>query len=136
MAMTEKETELLERFRKEAASDWDLQEDQRDRADEDSRFVTVPGAQWEEFLTEIYGDDDRPKFQYDRLGEAVNRFIAEWTLNRAAISFRPDDGRNADKDADLLAGLLRRDLRREDGQAAIDNAVEEAGRCGVGAFRL
>jgi len=136
MAMTETEQSLLDSFKLDAEHDWDIQEDQRDRADEDSRFVTVPGAQWENFLEEVFGDDERPRFQYDKLSGAVKRFTAEWTMNRATVSFRPDDGRKSEREADLLDGLWRRDIRRNDGQEAIDNAVEEAARCGFGAFRI
>lgn len=139
MVKTQTDETLLEKFRKQAERDWEVQEDQRDRADEDMRFVTVPGAQWEGFLEDLYGEGSkktRPRFEYDRLASAVNRFHAEWTTNRAAIRFRPDDGKSDEREAELLEGLLRRDMRRNIGQFAIDNAVIEAARCGMGAFRI
>lgn len=134
--MSEHDKTELEKFKSDASNDWMKQQDQRDRANEDSRFVTVPGAQWDNFLTETFDNGKRPKFQYDKLAEAVARFTGEWTTNRASIKFRPDDGREAHKDSLLLSGLLRKDMRRNNGQAAIDNAVEEAARCGFGAYRI
>lgn len=133
------ETELLERWRKQASDDWCAQDDQRDRANEDMRFVSIPGAQWEGFLDDLYegeGKKSRPRFEYDRLAAAINRFYAEWTQNRSSVSFRPDDGKTSDREAELLDGLFRRDMRRNDGIQAIDNAVSEAATCGFGAFRI
>ena len=138
--MAEDTEKMLDKFRRQAERDWEAQSDQRDRADEDMRFVTVPGAQWEGFLDGLYpqqnGKHTRPRFEYDRLASAVNRFHAEWTVNRASIRFRPDDGKTDEREAELLDGLLRRDMRRNLGQFAIDNAVLEAARCGMGAFRV
>jgi hypothetical protein len=126
----------LQRYLRQAESDWNAQRDQRDRADEDMRFISVPGAQWENFLDDAWGAGARPRFQYDRLAEAVHRFMAEWALNPAEIRFRPDDGKSSEEDAALLDGLFRRDRRRAMGDFAIYNAVRDSATCGIGGFRF
>lgn len=128
--------ERLQMMLRQAETDWNAQLDQRDRADEDMRFVSVPGAQWENFLTDSWGGNGtRPRFQYDRLAEAVHRFMAEWSMNPAEIRFRPDDGKSSEDDAALLDGLYRRDKRRAMGDFAIYNAVRDAATCGFGGYR-
>lgn len=136
----ESNEEFLDRLRDELVRDWNAGSDQRDRADEDVRFVTVPGAQWEGFLEGVYdahgGKATRPRFQYDRLAEAVNRFYAEWTANREGVRYVPDDGKTGEREAELLNGLYRRDMRRNNGFSSVDNAVLSAAQCGFGAFRI
>ena len=108
-------------------------EEQRDMCNEDIRFVTTPAAQWDGFLSEQFSN--RPRFQLDKLSQAVNRFYGEWLTGRATVTYRPENGK-AEKEADILSGLYRKDERRCGGDFAVDNAVLEAIRGGMGAYRF
>ncbi len=107
---------------------------QRHLAGEDMRFCNVEGGHWEGDW--IDREDGRPKLQYDLTSDYLTRFLGEWAQNRVTVDFRAGDGPASSDDADLLAGLFRRDRRQGGGQIAEDMAVLELINTGMGAFRL
>ena len=125
----------LEEFKTDLKADADLGEDHRSAANEDMRFINVPGGMWEGFLEQDF-DSDRVKLELDLVSNFVNRFIGEWNQNRVGVEYKPDDSRTTDDDAELLNGIYRFDFRKGSGKLATDNAVDEAATCGVGAFKL
>ena len=64
--MDEKHENIIRAFTK----DYAYNEDQRDLANEDIRFIVVPGGQWEGFLEQAYGS--RPRMEYDMVVQAVS----------------------------------------------------------------
>lgn len=124
--------EPFERWKREAEEDLSATTEQRDKANEEIRFVTVAGGQWEGWLQDDF--EDRAKLEFDQVSEYYWRTYGQWTENRVSVNYAPDDDASTDEDADLLDGLFRRDLRRNNGQAAIDMAVREAMGGGFGAF--
>lgn len=117
---------------------WDNSREQRDAANEDMRFVNVPGGMWEDWLDgpgEAY-DADRVRLEFDLTSPYINGFVGEWKSNRAGIYFSPDDDATTDDDAEQLTGIYRADFNDNDGKISIDTAVEEAAECGVGHFQL
>jgi len=116
--------------------DYNATVDQRDQADEDIRFVDVPGGQWEDLFPQFFGDDNRPKMEFNKVHQSVYRAIGEWVTARFRPSFKPEAHTANEKEAQLLNGLYRKDERRSGGFEAYDTAVEEMFKCGIGAWRL
>lgn len=124
----------LDDFRIDIGKDADLMADQRDKANEDMRFVNVTGGMWEGWLEDDFSE--RTKMEFDLVSDYLWRFIGEWNLNRIGVDYRPDDSKTSDDDAELLNGIYRADFRDGSGKISLDNAVYEAATCGYGAFKL
>jgi len=132
--LSPKDQENLDNFMNEIIIDAELTEDQRDKANEDMRFVNVTGGMWEGFLDEQF--QDRTKLEFDLVSNYINRLIGQWNLNRVGVEFKPDDDRTSDDDADLMNGIYRADFMDGSGKLSTDNAVDEAITCGIGHFKL
>ena len=122
-----------EEARKSFERDYAYAEENRDLANEDMRFVVVPGGQWEGFLEDTYVN--KPKMEYDMVVQAVDRFMGEWAANELMPKFRDEDSDDQD-DAELIDGIFRQMWRKEGGRMAAKNAVFEAAACGFGAVRM
>lgn len=131
---TEDKDTRLDDYQLQIATDADIMVDQRDKANEDMRFVNVTGGMWEGFLEEEFAE--RAKMEFDLVSNFLYRFIGEWNLNRQGVEFRPDDATTSDADAELLDKIYRADFRDGSGKNALDNAVYEASTCGYGAFKM
>lgn len=121
-------------IKKRIDHDYFATDQQRDWTNEDMRFCDVDGAMYEGWLEEQFAD--RPKFEFNKVAQAVYRFIGEWATNRAEVKYLPDDDAASEDDAKLLAGLYRKDFRRSNGMDSVDNAVMEMAKGGCSAFRL
>ena len=98
------------------------------------RFVTIPGAQWDD----EFGDEreNAVRLEINKVGRGVEKIERDYRENRIIPDFRPD-GKMADQGtADTLDGLHRADSYRFKSQQARDNAVFEAISGGFGAYRL
>ncbi len=124
----------LARFKDDIVTDGENIDEQRDRANEDMRFMNVDGGQWEGFFEDVF--TDRARLEFDVVSDYVNRFIGEWNQNRVGVEYKPDDLATSDDDAELLNGIYRADFQQFSGAISTDNAVDEAATCGVGAFKL
>ncbi len=133
--LTEDDQEKLELFKNDLTSDADVSDETRDAANEDMRFVNVPGGMWEDFLEDDF-DQDRVKLELDLVSDFLQTFIGEWNQNRIGVEFKPDDSLTSKDDSDLINGIYRFDFRKGSGKLATDNAVDEAATCGVGAMKL
>jgi hypothetical protein len=126
--------EKLEKVKQRVDHDADVMSDQRNKANEDLRFVNVTGGMWENFLEPEF--ERRAKMEFDLVSNHLFRFIGEWNLNRMGVEYRPDDDVTQDADAELLNGIYRADFRDGSGKISMDNAVYEAATCGYGAFKM
>ena len=107
---------------------------QAEKANAAIRFMDVKGGQWEDFLIDEYSN--RTKLELDITSGFVHRFIGEWNQNRLGVEFKPDGDSTTDDDAEMLNGIYRADFRQNSGKMAVDNAVQEASKCGYGAFKI
>lgn len=127
----------LDEYKNDVAKDYDVTEYQREKANEDMRFCSVDGGQWEEWLHKMRGyDSSRAMLELDITSDYVERFYGEYTQNRVNVTYTPEDDATTDDDADLLNSIYRADFRDNKGRIAQDNAVREVAICGVGAFKL
>jgi hypothetical protein len=101
---------------------------------QDRRFVFVPGAQYDGDIGEQF--ENRPRFEINKVHQAVLRTFSEYRNNRVTVDFRPADESTSDETADFLDGLYRGDERDSGGQEAYDTAFEEGVAGGMGAWRL
>ena len=129
------EAEKLNKFKLDISRDADVVDEQRDQANEDMRFVNVPGGMWEGFLTNTF-DDKRVKMEFDIVSKPLQTFLGEWAQNRKGVEYKPGDDKTSDDDAEMLNGIYRADFRDNSGKIATDLSVLEASTCGVGAFKL
>ncbi|MEE8289706.1 MAG: portal protein, partial [Nitrosomonadaceae bacterium] len=127
------DSEMISQYREDFERGRNQIEEQRDMCNDDIRFVTTPAAQWEGFLREQFSN--RPRFELDMISQAINRFYGEWLTNRSTVKYRPENGK-AEKEADILTGLYRKDERRCGGDFAIDNAMLEGVQGGMGAWKI
>src|SRR5690606_37220381 len=98
------------------------------------RFVTIPGAQWEDEWGEQFANSI--KIEIPKVQRGLRKIETDYRENRIVPDFRPD-GDKADQDtADMLDGLHRADSYRFKSQQARDNAAFEAFAGGFGAYRL
>ena len=123
-----------EQYKQDFELDYNATAEQREKANEEIRFAVVAGGQWEGYLANEY--ENRAKLEVDMCSEHLWRTYADWTDNRMGVNYSPDDDATTEEDAELLDGLYRRDMRRRNGQDAIDTAVMEAMAGGFGAVIL
>ena len=127
----------LTQFQNEVQKDFNLTEEQRIAANEDTRFIHVDGGMWEDFAQGTHGyDSSRARMEFDIVSDFVNRFNGEWSQNRANVAYTPDDTKVSEDDAELLTGIYRSEFNDNDGGISQDNAVGEVSECGYGAFKL
>ena len=125
----------LDKMKMDIIVDAQATESQRDKANEDMRFVYVAGGMWEGFL-ESEVDATRVKLELDLVSNPLWRFIGEWTTQRMGVEFKGTDNATSKDDSDLLNGIYRADFRRNSGKMAVDNAVIESATCGYACFKL
>jgi hypothetical protein len=112
---------------------YNIGQDERLQSQEDRRFYSITGAQYEGNYARLF--ENRAKPEFNKCHQAVIRAIAEYRNNRIDVDFIPKDGKS-DELADLCDGLYRADFQDSQGLEAVDNAYEEALGGGFGAFRL
>ena len=130
----EEELEMLDRFKRDIAKDADILSEQRDKADEDMRFIYVDGGQWENFLEKDF--QGRARLQFDYASQVKNKFVGEYSLSRLGVEYDPDDDATTDDDAELLSGIYRADFRDNSGREAVETAIDECATCGFGAYGM
>lgn len=108
--------------------------DERELAVSDRRFYSLAGAQWEGTWGEQF--ENKPKIEVNKIHLSVIRIFNEYRNNRITADFVSKDGMESEGLADTCDELYRADEQRTDGEAAYDNAFEEAVGGGFGAWRL
>jgi len=124
----------LEKFKKDLTNDAQVINEQRDQANEDSRFINVPGGQWEgEFGIQF---TNRAKPELDMISQYRNRYVGEVFENDIGVDFKPDDKATTDDDAKLLNDAYRADYKEGNGDIAFNMAITEQADTGFGAYKL
>ena len=134
----EQDADELDVVHKEALRRFDdtvmPQQEMRERALQERRFVTIPGAMWEGPWGEQF--ENSIKVEVNKIARQCRKLETDYRQNRIAPDFRPD-GPSADPDtANMLDGLHRADAYQYGADEARDNAFAEAIRGGFGAYRL
>lgn len=137
MARPSKEQRLAEvhsAARTEFERVWASAQETRRQCQEDRRFATVPGGQWEGGLGEQFVN--KPKPEINKIQTALMRIYSEYRNNRITADFVPKDGATNEDLADVCDGLYRADEQDSCAEEAYDNAFDEGVTGGIGAWRL
>lgn len=113
---------------------WSSTQETRKQCQEDRRFATVPGGQWEGRLGDQF--ENKPKPEINKVQTALMRIYSEYRNNRIAADFVPKDGATEKDLADICDGLYRADEQDSCAEEAYDNAFDEGVTGGIGAWRL
>ena len=100
---------------------------------QDRRFYSIAGAQWEGPLEEQY--ENKPKFEVNKVGLAVQRVVNEYRNNRITVDFVSRDGSPTEMSG-VCNRLFRADEQDSTANEAYDNALEEGVGGGFGAWCL
>ena len=98
------------------------------------RFVTIPGAQYEDEWGEQFAN--AIMIEDNKVSRGLRKIETDYRENRIIPDFRPDGDKADQGTADTLDGMWRADAYRFKSQQALDNAFSEAASGGFGAFRL
>ncbi|HDS1140091.1 TPA: hypothetical protein QDZ75_004168 [Stenotrophomonas maltophilia] len=104
-----------------------------DKARDDVRFVTVPGAQWDEKLKARRGD--RPTYEFPKLASHVRQVVNEMRQNRPQGKVRGTEEGDAGL-AEIMQGLCRNIESVSNADQAYDIAYDFAVKGGFGAWRI
>lgn len=98
------------------------------------RFVSIPGAMWEGWFGDWWGDTIKLEIPIVKRG--LQKIERDYRSNRMAVQFRAASGDASAVTAETLDGLYRADNYHFKSQQARDNAFCEALRGGFGAYRV
>jgi hypothetical protein len=133
--------EVHQRARKRFDSIWSVVRDERQQALFDRRFATIRGAQWEGQGAPVDAEDEgngSARMEVPKFLRPMRRVLGEYRASRKTVDFKPKGDDSDRGSADNLDGLYRADENDSigGGQAAYDNAFQEAIKGGIGAWRL
>lgn len=122
-----------ERMRKRFAACEEAESTQRARAREDFKFIWIAGSQWDNHFGKMRGT--RPKYEFNKLRQAVKQVINDMRMNTPAIKVL------ATEDGDTQIAEIRQGLIRNiEAQSRADEAYDWGGMyavsCGFGAWRV
>lgn len=105
----------------------------RARAVEDFKFIWVAGSQWDSNFGRLRGT--RPKYEFNKLRQAVKQVINDMRMNTPSIKVR------ASEDGDVKLAEIRQGLIRNiEAQSRADEAYDWGGlyavSCGFGVWRV
>lgn len=128
--------ELIKECRSRYKSCANNPDEQRNRRDaiEDLKFVSVPGAQWEQSVKTARGND-RPMYTFNNVRITIKNIVNDIRANRPQPKFRATE--DSDKDtAETMEGLFRNCWAVSDGDSIQDHAAEYQVGGGMGAWRV
>lgn len=105
----------------------------RMRALEDFKFIWIAGSQWDSNFGRLRGN--RPKYEFNKLRQAVKQVINDMRMNTPSIKVR------ASEDGDVKLAEIRQGLIRNiEAQSRADEAYDWGGlyavSCGYGVWRV
>jgi hypothetical protein len=128
-----RDEKLLERVKRRFKYMSSADDQNRQDAMEDLKFVNVPGAQWDDKMKQERGN--RPCYEFNKLRVTGKRVINDIRANRPQGKVRGYEG--GDKDiAEIYEGLIRNLWNVSDGDTVVDYATEYQVNAGMGCWRV
>lgn len=125
--------ELLTKLRARYAKATEADQENRRKAQDDLKFLHIPGEQWDAQTRRNRGE--RPMFEFNKLRVTVKKIVNDMRANRPAGKVRGvEDGDT--ETAEVCEGLIRNIWNVSDGDTAIDHAAEFQVGGGMGAWRV
>lgn len=121
--------EMRERYERAVEAD----QENRELAIEDLKFVTVPGNQWDE--AQRKARKGRPCYEFPILRSHWRQVVNDQKKARPGIKIRPVENGDV-KGAELRQGLIRNIESRSNAERAYDAAFELVTASGFGAWRI
>ncbi|MGN2244935.1 portal protein [Frateuria sp. GZRR33] len=121
--------EMRERYERAVEAD----QENRELAIDDLKFVTVPGNQWDE--QQRKARKGRPCYEFPILRSHWRQVVNDQKKARPGIKIRPVENGDA-KGAELRQGLIRNIESRSNAERAYDGGFELLSACGFGAWRV
>ena len=121
--------EMRERYERAVEAD----QENRELAIEDLKFVTVPGNQWDE--NQRKARKGRPCYEFPILRSHWRQVVNDQKKARPGIKIRPVENGDV-KGAELRQGLIRNIESRSNAERAYDAAFELVTASGFGAWRV
>lgn len=111
----------------------EAEQDIRELAVEDIRFVNVPGAQWEEAQRKKRGN--RPCYEFNLLRQHCRQVTGDQRQARPGIKVRAVEDDDAEG-AELRQGLIRNIEAQSNAERAYDTGFQFAAEGGFGVWRI
>lgn len=111
----------------------EAEQDVREDAIEDIRFVNVPGAQWEDAQKKKRGK--RPCYEFNLLRQHCRQVTGDQRQARPSIKVRATEDDDAEG-AELRQGLIRNIETQSNADRAYDTAFQFAAEGGFGVWRI
>lgn len=130
---TDNSAKLLARIRDRFKVMVEHDRDNRRCAEEDFRFLNVPGEQWEPIIKSARGN--RPMYEFNKTRVFSKRIINAMRMSRPAGKIRAAE--NGDKNtADVYDGLARNIFNTSDFDTIMDQAAEYQVGAGMAGWRV
>lgn len=114
--------------------DWRADEDNRDDAMDDLRFVA--GDQWDEDERQKREMAGRPCLRFNQMGKFVNQVAGDIRQAQPGVQVFPVDSQDDVPLAQVFEGLIRQIEYQSGATAAYAHGAESAVRCGIGHWRF
>jgi hypothetical protein len=128
-----KETDRIAEMLKRRARSVECSASLYDKASEDIKFVTVPGAQWDTALKTRRGD--RPCYEFPKLNSHVRQVVNEMRQTRPQGKVRGAEENDRGL-AEIMQGICRNIESVSNAEQAYDIAFETAVQGGFGVWRI
>lgn len=131
--MIKKSDDFMNEMRTRFGLAYEADSENRVRALDDVRFVSVQGEQWDEYQKRKR--KTRPCYEFNRLRQHIRQVTGDQRQNRPQIKLRAVE--QSDKDtADIMQGLIRNIESISNADKAYDTAFDWAVTGGFGVWRL
>jgi len=129
--MDMEEQELLDRVKRQYGDIWGVAQEEREQCEQDRRFCNISGAQWEDYLDDLFVN--RPRLEINKVRPAVLRVLSEYENNKVSATFLSEDNPElAETCNDLYRAVEAESLTKE----AYSVAFREMVTGGMGAWVL
>lgn len=132
----EKLEDLLAEARERFDYSCEYNTENHDRQKEDTRFVWVKGAQWDDEDSKAREGSGQPTLEASQLTQFIKQVVNDQRQNRPGILISPASGDASKQVADLLQGMIRHIEVDSQAEAAYDQAYEHAVTGGRGWIRV
>lgn len=128
--------DILREARERYDTGIDVDHDNRERQEEDTRFVWVKGAQWEKDAYDARSGWDQPCLEASQLTQFVKQVVNNQRQKRPGVLVSAASGDASKEMAEILQGMIRHIEVDSQAEAAYDSAYEQAVTGGRGWLRV
>lgn len=128
--------EILKEARDRFAYVQDIDKENKDQARSDTRFVFVPGKQWDDDIRTRRKNWKDPCFEFNQLKQFVHQVVNDQRQNRPGIRIHPANGQASEEVAKIEQGMIRGIEYDSHAETVYDHAYQDAVVGGRGYWRI